>query len=119
MFLSGNSSSAPSICLISLPPSKVCRMKYVLALAAMAASLVSGKYTRCATPNPSEEHMAVLNAAAEEGANRTLNTFSAQAVRNVDTYVHVVTTTAKKGKYSQTMINKQVSTSRDSIDIDH
>lgn len=79
-------------------------MKYSLALAAAAASFASAAYTRCGTANPSVQHMAAMNNAIEADNG----TFSIQATRNVDTYVHVVTTTAKKGKYSQSMVNQQV-----------
>ena len=50
----------------------------------------------------------MLNEAAAN-ASTPAGVFTAQALRNVDTYVHVVTTSAKASRYSQSQINEQVS----------
>lgn len=89
----------------STPSNFKAKMKYSVAFAAAAASMVSADYTRCGTVTPSAEHIAMTNAMVEEAQNKT---FSIQALRNVDTYVHVVTTSSKAGRYSQSMVNEQV-----------
>jgi hypothetical protein len=86
-------------------------MKFTtVALAATAATFASAatKYTRCAVEAPAPETISALNEVERIGvANQE---FSRVAARNVPVYVHVVTTTAKKGRYSQTQINNQIST---------
>jgi hypothetical protein len=86
-------------------------MKFTtVALAATAATFASAaeKYHRCAVEAPAPETVSALNEVERVGiANQE---FSRVAARNVPVYVHVVTTTAKKGRYSQTQINNQIST---------
>jgi hypothetical protein len=72
-------------------------------LAAASASLAFADYIRCGAPNVSEVHKAQMDAAVAAAQD----SFSAQAA-NVDVYVHVVTTSSKQGRYSQTQINNQI-----------
>ncbi|MCJ1314575.1 hypothetical protein MMC25_008257 [Agyrium rufum] len=75
-----------------------------LANGAIAAAVASQPaYVRCGTPHPPVE----LVAEAEAMAKRPLPNAAAVAI-NVNTYFHVVTTTAAKGSISQTQLNNQV-----------
>jgi hypothetical protein len=87
-------------------------MKFTaITLAAAAASLATAKYTRCAVGHPEESEVAALNEAARIGvANQEI---SRVAARTVPVYVHVVTTSAKKGRYSQAMITNQIAAMND------
>lgn len=87
-------------------------MKFTtLSLAAAVASFASAEYHRCAVENPPAERVSELNEAARIGAAN--QEISRVAARNVPVYVHVVTTTAKKGRYTQTQINNQIATMND------
>jgi hypothetical protein len=87
-------------------------MKFAsLALAASAATFVNAEYTRCALEKPAADVVAELADAARIGAAN--QEISRVASRNVPVYVHVVTTSAKQGRYSQTMINNQIATMND------
>lgn len=78
----------------------------IVAFFAAAAGLVAGDYVRCGTTDQSSSKKSVLNAFA---ANATNGDFRVAATRNVKTYVHVVTTNAKKGQFTQTQVNNQIS----------
>lgn len=85
-------------------------MKLTFALwastAATLATAQTSNFTRCALGAPAAAQVAQLDAAAREGAeNQYIARFAA---RNVPVYVHVVTTTAKRGRYTQRMINDQI-----------
>lgn len=89
-------------------------MKFTtIALAASAASLAAAQsqYTRCALGAPEATHAAALNEAARIGAANL--EISRVAARTIPVHVHVVTTSAKKGRYSQTQINNQIATMND------
>jgi hypothetical protein len=89
-------------------------MKFTtLTLAAAAASFANAqsKYTRCAVGAPAPAEVTALNEAARIGAAN--QEISRVAARNIPVYVHVVTTSAKQGRYSQTMINNQIATMND------
>jgi len=76
-------------------------------LAATSASLAFAlEYTRCGTKDASNAHKAEMNAAVAAAAES--DSISAQAI-SVDTFVHVVTTTAKRGRYTQAQVNQQIS----------
>jgi hypothetical protein len=80
-------------------------------LAAAAAAVATAEYTRCALDEPAESIVAELNEAARIGtANLEV---SRQAAASIPVYVHVVTTSAKQGRYSQTQINTQIATMND------
>jgi hypothetical protein len=87
-------------------------MKFTtLTLAAAAASFATAKYTRCAVGEPVASEVAALNDAARIGvANQEITRVAA---RTVPVYVHVVTTSAKQGRYSQSMINNQIAAMND------
>lgn len=78
-------------------------------LAAAAASIASAQstYTRCALGAPAAEQVAALEAAAAEGAANL--EISRMAAATIPTYVHVVTSSSKQGRYSQAMIQSQIS----------
>ena len=82
-----------------------------IGLAAIAASFASAEYHRCAVEQPSAEHVSALNEAARIGAAK--QEISRVASRNIPVYVHVVTTSAKKGRYTQTQINNQIAAMND------
>ena len=66
-------------------------------LAAAAAAVATAEYTRCALDEPAESIVAELNEAARIGtANLEV---SRQAAASIPVYVHVVTTSAKQGRY--------------------
>jgi hypothetical protein len=77
---------------------------FVLAALAIAATCVSGQeYTRCGTTEVPE----VL--AFEVDEEEVLETRSRRIARfEVDTYVHVITTEAKKDLYPKSMVEEQV-----------
>jgi hypothetical protein len=87
-------------------------------LAAVAATFANAQaeadettYTRCALEAPEESKISELDEAARIGtANLEV---SRVAAPNVPVYVHVVTTSAKAGRYSQTMINNQIAAMND------
>lgn len=77
--------------------------------AAAVGSSAAQNYTRCATPNLPEAQAGELDAlVAEDGSS--LASLLAQAA-SVRTYVHVVTSTSKRGRYTQNMINNQIAAS--------
>lgn len=76
-----------------------------IVLAAASASCAVAKYVRCGTPEVNSTHMAEMNAVVNAADARVM----AAATINVDVYVHVVTTSAKQGRYSQSMVNEQIS----------
>ncbi|KAI5364064.1 Putative peptidase M43, pregnancy-associated plasma-A [Septoria linicola] len=63
-------------------------------------------YTRCAT-HPDDDQRSILDAVS---LNRT---YTYKATRQVDVYIHIVTTEAKRNSYTQKMIEDQVSTLND------
>ncbi|KJX92741.1 unnamed protein product [Zymoseptoria tritici ST99CH_1A5] len=79
-------------------------MRVAIFLAAASASFAYAKeYVRCGTPNVSDTHKHEMNVAIEAAAD----SFSAQAA-NVDVFVHVVTTSAKSSRYTQSQVNRQI-----------
>lgn len=83
-------------------------MKLSSAIAASAAALASAQeLTRCGNDDPPEDLKSKLNNAVAMFTNSRENT-TAQAAGAVDTYVHIVTTSAKEGSYSQQQVNEQV-----------
>jgi len=87
-------------------------MKFTtLSLAAAVASFANAEYHRCAVEQPAEAQVSALAEAARIGAAN--QEISRIAARNIPVYVHVVTTSAKQGRYSQTMINNQIATMND------
>ena len=83
-------------------------MKLSTVIAASAATYASAQeLTRCGNHAPAEELQSKLNEAVELFANSRDNGTGA-AAGAVDTYVHVVTTSAKEGTYSQQQIEEQV-----------
>lgn len=74
-------------------------------LAAASASFAAAKYVRCGTGKPNSSEMAAMDAVVEASDARVM----AAAAVNVGVYVHVVTTSAKQGRYSQAMVNEQIS----------
>lgn len=84
-----------------------------IAIAAAAASFANAQadYTRCAVGAPAATEAAALNDAARIGAAN--QEISRLAARNVPVYVHVVTSSSKQGRYSQTMINNQIAAMND------
>jgi hypothetical protein len=80
-------------------------------LAAAAAVVASAEYHRCAIDEPAPSVISELNEQAKIGtANLEI---SRAAAASIPVYVHVVTTSAKQGRYSQTMINNQIATMND------
>ena len=75
-------------------------------LAAVAASLASAEYHRCAVESPPAEQITALNEAARLGAAK--QEISRVAARNVPVYVHVVSTQAKRSRYTQAQVNNQI-----------
>jgi hypothetical protein len=72
-------------------------------LAAAAAAVATAEYTRCALDEPAESVIAELNEAARVGtANLEV---SRQAAASIPVYVHVVTTSAKQGRYQIATMN--------------
>lgn len=86
-------------------------MKFTTFTLAAAAASLADAYIRCAIDHPEEAVVNSLNEHARIGAAN--QEISRVAARTVPVYVHVVTTSAKKGKYSQTMINNQIATMND------
>ena len=86
-------------------------MKFSSFTIAAAAAGIADAYTRCAVEHPEESVVASLNEHARIGAAN--QEISRVAARTVPVYVHVVTTSAKQGRYSQTMINNQIATMND------
>jgi hypothetical protein len=87
-------------------------MKFTtLSLAAAAASFANAEYHRCAVEQPAAEQVSALAEFARIGAAN--QEISRVAARNIPVYVHVVTTSAKQGRYSQTQINNQIATMND------
>ncbi|GIZ45319.1 hypothetical protein CKM354_000849200 [Cercospora kikuchii] len=78
-------------------------------LAAAAASIASAQstYTRCGLGAPAAEQVAALEAAAAEGAANL--DISRMAAATIPTYVHVVTSSSKQGRYSAAQIQSQIS----------
>ncbi|CZT25776.1 related to Extracellular metalloprotease 1 [Ramularia collo-cygni] len=74
-------------------------------LAAASASFAIADYVRCGTPQPNSTHVAEMDAIVDSSDARAM----AAAAVSVGVYVHVVTTSAKQGRYSQSMINEQIS----------
>lgn len=84
-------------------------MKFIPLTAAAASLAYAEEYVRCKT-EPTAEKISMLNEAASNASAASSEAlFSIAALRNVDTYVHVVTTSAKAGRYSQAQVNEQVS----------
>ena len=87
-------------------------------LAAVAATIANAQadadasaYTRCALEAPEASKVAELDEAARVGtANLEVSRLAAPVI---PVYVHIVTTSAKQGRYSQTMINNQIATMND------
>jgi len=77
-----------------------------ISLAAIAAGFASAEYHRCAVENPPAAQIAALNEVARVGAAN--QEISRAAARTIPVYVHVVTTSAKQGRYTQTQINNQI-----------
>lgn len=80
-------------------------------LAAVAASLASAEYHRCAVESPPAEQITALNEAARLGAAK--QEISRVAARNVPVYVHVVSTQAKRSRYTQAQVNNQIAVMND------
>lgn len=94
-------------------------MKLSSAIAATAAALASAQeLTRCGNENPPDELKSKLNNAVELFSNARANG-TAAAAGTVDTYVHVVTTSAKEGSYSQQQIDEQVRIAPRSCSLQH
>lgn len=72
--------------------------------AAFAGIATAKELTRCGTVEPDDSLKADLNAAY---FSKTANITTSKA-RSVDTYVHVVTTQAKRSKYTKAMVTEQV-----------
>ncbi|KXT02337.1 hypothetical protein AC578_229 [Pseudocercospora eumusae] len=77
-------------------------MKLSLAILFPFATIVTSQRTRCGTRKPPQSQLDQLNVTTASTANARL------AKPNVATYVHVVTSQAKQGLYSQAMINQQI-----------
>lgn len=73
-------------------------------LAAASASFAAAEYIRCGTPNVNATQMAAMDAVVQASDQRVM----AAAAVSVGVYVHVVTTTAKQGRYTQAMVNEQI-----------
>lgn len=82
-------------------------MKLFSALLA-ASSIAFATARECALGDATPEQQAELKAVVEEGPVE--DGFAIQA-RVVRTYAHVVTTSAKTGRYSQNQINQQIAVS--------
>lgn len=86
----------------------------LLALLAIASLAAAAKLTRCGTADPDDNVKMQLNEAYF--SRPTTFRDSKIAVDNdsrvIDTYVHVVTTQAKRNKYSKDMILEQVGTTK-------
>jgi len=83
-------------------------------LAAVAASFVNAQadadetaYTRCALDAPEAAQITELDEAARVGAANL--EVSRVAAPTIPVFVHVVTSSTKQGRYSQTQINNQIS----------
>ncbi|PIA98845.1 Extracellular metalloprotease [Cercospora beticola] len=76
----------------------------ILALVA-AASVATAEYVRCGTAQPNSTHVAEMNDAFFAA---DLQRVVAQAV-SVNTYVHIVTTSAKSGQYTKAQAQQQMS----------
>lgn len=85
-------------------------MKFSTIIAAATAAYASAEeLTRCGNLEPPEEVKTKLNKAVEAFTNsRASANETAGAAGAVDTYVHIVTTSAKEGSYSQQQVNEQV-----------
>ena len=83
-------------------------MKLSTFLAASTAALANAELTRCGNDAPPEELKSKLNEAVEMFTNGRANGTAGAAAGAVDTYVHIVTTSAKEGTYSQQQIQEQV-----------
>ncbi|KAI5362483.1 Putative peptidase M43, pregnancy-associated plasma-A [Septoria linicola] len=78
----------------------------ILAVSAASLAAAQSNFTRCAVAPPAAAQVAALNDAARVGAaNQEISRVMA---RTVPVYVHVVTTSAKQGRYTQTQINRQI-----------
>ena len=88
-------------------------MKLSSFLAATAAVLVTAaeERTRCGVEEPSEDIKALLADAVEQYTNSRESVAAADGGA-IDTYVHIVTTEANEGKYTQAQIDEQVWTTR-------
>ncbi|CAK4031126.1 Extracellular metalloprotease [Lecanosticta acicola] len=67
------------------------------------------QYTRCGVQDPSD----ALKAAHNEAYLSRISNSSATTSRNVDTYVHVVTSTTKQNDYSKAMVQEQMKVMND------
>lgn len=86
-------------------------MKFSTAIAVTAATYASAEeLTRCGNVDPPEDLKSKLNNAVEMFTSGRANGSTA-AGGSVDTYVHVVSTSAKADSYSQQQVNEQVSLS--------
>lgn len=90
-------------------------MKLSSVIAASAAVYASAQeLTRCGIDDPPEELKSKLNNAVEMFTNSRAGNSSANssvaAAGAIDTYVHIVTTSAKEGSYSQSQVSEQVCT---------
>ena len=80
-------------------------MKFLsfLATVALATYTTAQTVIRCGTQDPAEHVKVELNLAAQR------QPIAAQpSIRHINTYVHVVTTRAKKGTYTQAEVSAQV-----------
>lgn len=85
-------------------------MKLSTAIAASAAAFASAEeLVRCGNEVPPMELQSKLNEAVSRFSADAAN--STAAAGAVDTYVHIVTTSAKEGTYSQEQVNEQVNPS--------
>ena len=85
-------------------------MKFFTVIAASAAAYTAAAdFTRCGIVAPPEAITVELDDAVDSFTTngRFANASYGQA-GSIDTYVHVVTTKAREGDFSQAMINEQV-----------
>lgn len=76
----------------------------LFALVVAAAGFASADLIRCGTGNPNATHKAEMNEAV---MSADMQRVVAQAV-SVNTYVHIVTTSAKSGQYTRAMATEQM-----------
>jgi hypothetical protein len=74
-------------------------MKFAASLVIAFATAYVSAITRCGDPTPPESLVSALN---------ETDLFSEFKKRNIDTYVHVVTSAAKEGMYPQSIVNAQM-----------
>lgn len=89
------------------------KLSSVLAVTAAALASAQEERVRCGMDAPSDDLKALLASAVEEYSNsRASANGSSAAAGAVDTYVHIVTTEAKEGAYTQSQIDEQVRPTR-------